>query len=61
MDVGVLGDLNWLALGDQGVRPVKISKYCVAVAVLHPWMPANPWHPAMRAFFDGRGPLYEAA
>ncbi|TDB96740.1 polyphosphate polymerase domain-containing protein [Actinomadura sp. 7K534] len=48
-------------LRDQGVRPVKISKYCVAVALLHPWMPANPWHPAMRAFFDGRGPLYEAA
>ncbi|TDC61772.1 polyphosphate polymerase domain-containing protein [Actinomadura sp. GC306] len=48
-------------LHDHGVRPVKISKYCVAVAVLHPRMRANPWHPAMRAFFDGHRPLYGAA
>lgn len=48
-------------LRDHGIRPVKISKYCVAVAVLYPTMRADPWHPAMRAFFDGRGPLYGAA
>jgi hypothetical protein len=44
-------------LRDHVARAVKISKYCVAVALLHPRMRANPWHPAMRAFFDGRGPF----
>ena len=39
-------------LRDLGVRPAKMSKYCVAVAVLYPGMHANPWHAAMRACFD---------
>ncbi|QFG21937.1 polyphosphate polymerase domain-containing protein [Actinomadura sp. WMMB 499] len=51
-------------LRDQGVRPAKISKYCVAVAVLYPGVPANPWRPALRAYFgapDARHPLWEGA
>lgn len=44
-------------LRDYVARAVKISKYCAAVALLHPRMRANPWRPAMRAFFDGRGPF----
>lgn len=32
------------ALARMGVRPLSVSKYCVAVALLHPDLPANPWH-----------------
>ncbi|TDC74359.1 polyphosphate polymerase domain-containing protein [Actinomadura sp. 7K507] len=42
-------------LRELGVRPAKMSKYCVAVAVLYPEMHANPWHAAMRACFDRDG------
>lgn len=34
------------------VRPMKISKYCLAVAVLYPGTTANPWHRALRRCFD---------
>ncbi|OLT17507.1 hypothetical protein BJF79_48470 [Actinomadura sp. CNU-125] len=47
-------------LRDHGVRPVKISKYCAAVAVLYPGVAANPWRPAVRAYFgapDAREPF----
>ncbi|MFI6918981.1 polyphosphate polymerase domain-containing protein [Nonomuraea spiralis] len=33
-----------------GVRPVSVSKYCVAVAVLR-GVPANRWQPVMRGYF----------
>ncbi|XRQ11223.1 polyphosphate polymerase domain-containing protein [Actinomadura welshii] len=45
-------------LREYGLRPVKMSKYCVAVAVLYPGMHANPWHAAMRACFAEAGPLF---
>ncbi|MFV2179398.1 polyphosphate polymerase domain-containing protein [Actinomadura sp. LOL_016] len=51
-------------LRDQGVRPVRISKYCAAVAVLYPGVPANPWRPAIRAYFgapDVPHPLWDGA
>jgi hypothetical protein len=34
-----------------GVRPVGISKYCVAVALLNPDLRANPWHRTLRRYF----------
>ena len=45
-------------LRDLGVRPVSVSKYCVAVAALHPELPSNPWHQTLRRYF---GPLRAAA
>ncbi|MBE1533537.1 polyphosphate polymerase domain-containing protein [Actinomadura algeriensis] len=51
-------------LRDHGVRPAKISKYCVAVAVLYPGVPANPWRPALRTYFgapEARHPLWDGA
>ncbi|REE96389.1 polyphosphate polymerase domain-containing protein [Thermomonospora umbrina] len=38
------------------LRPLSISKYCVAIAVLHPEVRANPWHAALRTYFGGRRP-----
>lgn len=35
----------------MGARPVAVSKYCLAVAVLAPGMRANPWARAMRECF----------
>jgi hypothetical protein len=31
------------------VHPAKVSKYCVAVAALHPELPSNPWHQTLHA------------
>jgi VTC domain len=39
------------ALRALGVRPVGISKYCVAVALLNPGLRANPWHRTLRRYF----------
>lgn len=39
-----------------GIRPLSLSKYCLAVAVLYPGTPANPWHRALRRCF-GAYPL----
>jgi hypothetical protein len=33
-----------LALARMGVRPVRMSKYCIGVALLHPDMAANKWN-----------------
>ena len=41
-----------------GVRPASVSKYCVAVAALHPELPSNPWHQTLRRYFE---PLSTAA
>ena len=41
-------------LRDLGVRPVSVSKYCVAVAALHPELPSNPWHQTLRRYFEPR-------
>jgi hypothetical protein len=45
-------------LRELGVRPVSVSKYCVAVAALHPELPSNPWHQTLRRYF---APLQAAA
>lgn len=38
----------------HGVRPIRLSKYCLAVAVLDPCVRANPWHPVLRRWFGHR-------
>jgi hypothetical protein len=45
-------------LRELGIRPVSVSKYCVAVAALHPELPSNPWHQTLRRYFT---PLQAAA
>ncbi len=35
----------------MGLRPVRLSKYCLAVAVLYPNTTANPWHRPLRRCF----------
>ncbi|MGH3661588.1 MAG: polyphosphate polymerase domain-containing protein [Micromonosporaceae bacterium] len=35
----------------MGLRPAVVSKYCVAVAMLHPAMRSNPWRRAVRLCF----------
>ena len=43
-------------LRDLGVRPAKVSKYCVAVAALHPELPSNPWHQTLQRYFQPLAP-----
>jgi hypothetical protein len=45
-------------LRELGVRPASVSKYCVAVAALHPELPSNPWHQTLKRYFE---PLQAAA
>lgn len=48
-----------LRLRRLGVRPMSLSKYCLAVAALHPWLPAGQWRRVLRAGFGwepGRTP-----
>lgn len=33
------------------LRPLPMSKYCLAVALLHPGIRANPWHRTRRRYF----------
>ncbi|MGW0804811.1 polyphosphate polymerase domain-containing protein [Nonomuraea sp. NPDC002799] len=42
-------------LRGMGVRPVSVSKYCLAVAALHE-VPANRWQPVLRSYLLNRGP-----
>ena len=35
----------------MGVRPVRMSKYCLGVALLHPDIAANPWNRLLRSQF----------
>jgi hypothetical protein len=39
-------------LRSMGVRPVRISKYCLGVALLHPDLAANPWNRVLIRQFD---------
>lgn len=39
-------------LRSMGVRPVRISKYCLGVALLHPDTAANPWNRLLIRQFD---------
>jgi len=45
-------------LRELGVRPISVSKYCVAVAALHPELPSNPWHQTLKRYFT---PLQQVA
>ncbi|MEU8226297.1 polyphosphate polymerase domain-containing protein [Kribbella sp. NPDC048915] len=38
-------------LRDLRIRPIQVSKYCVAAALLNPSLPANPWHRTVHRFF----------
>lgn len=38
-------------LWSAGIRPVRISKYCTALAILHPELPANAWHRTIATHF----------
>jgi VTC domain len=38
-------------LWQQGVRPVRISKYCTALAAMRPELPANKWHRTLARHF----------
>jgi VTC domain len=56
------GDAD-IALRSLGLRPVEMSKYRVAVALLHPGIRRNPWHRTLLRYFadatqsaPGRGP-----
>ena len=37
-------------LWDHHCRPNRISKYCTALAVLHPELPSNKWHQTIKYF-----------
>jgi VTC domain-containing protein len=39
-------------LRSMGVRPARISKYCLGVALLHPDLAANPWNRLLISNFD---------
>lgn len=40
-------------LRELGIRPIQLSKYCVAAALLNAELPANPWHRTVRRFRPG--------
>lgn len=42
-------------LRSLGAHPIRLSKYCVATAILNPGVPANPWARVLREWF-GSGP-----
>jgi hypothetical protein len=52
---GPHGDAD-IALRGLGLRPIEMSKYCVAVALLHPGIRANPWHRTLQRYFAGATP-----
>lgn len=42
----------WDALLKQhGIRPHKVSKYCVAASLLYPELPSNPWKQTIKRYF----------
>jgi hypothetical protein len=45
------GSVADTALRQMGVRPIGISKYCIAVALLHRTLPANKWNRTLRTHF----------
>jgi VTC domain len=38
-------------MSSLGLRPVRLSKYCIGVALLHPDIAANPWSHLLRRHF----------
>lgn len=49
------GDAD-IALRSLGLRPIELSKYCVAVALLHPGLRRNPWHRTLQRYFADATP-----
>jgi hypothetical protein len=49
---GTRGSLADQSLHDMGIRPVKVSKYCIGIAMLHPQVASNPWHRTLRRYFE---------
>jgi len=51
------------ALRQLGLRPVKVSKYCAAVALLRPDLPSAPWRRIVQTYFTTttEHPVQEAA
>ena len=47
---GPNGDAD-IPLRSLGLRPVQMSKYCIAVALLHPEIRCNPWHRTLQRYF----------
>lgn len=47
------GEVDRLLWG-RGFRPVRLSKYAVGMAALHPELPANRWHRVLRDHFGSR-------
>jgi hypothetical protein len=47
---GPIGEAD-VALRSLGLRPIELSKYCLAVALLHPGIRANPWHRTLQRYF----------
>jgi hypothetical protein len=45
------GSVADMALRDMGVRSISISKYCVAIALLHRTLAANRWNKTLRNHF----------
>ena len=45
------GSLADAALREMGVRPIGISKYCIAVALLNRTLAANKWNRTLRTHF----------
>ena len=45
------GSVADAALREMGVRPISISKYCIAVALLDRTVAANKWHRTLRTHF----------
>lgn len=39
-------------LKQHGVRPHKVSKYCVAASLLYPELPSNPWKQTIKRYFE---------
>lgn len=38
------------ALWQVGIRPIRLSKYALGVATMHPGLPANRWHRALTRY-----------
>jgi Domain of unknown function (DUF4956)/VTC domain len=49
------------ALRSLGLRPVEVSKYCVAVALLYPGIRRNPWHRTLQRYFADATPARRPA
>lgn len=45
--VGIWDEL----LKQAGIRPHKVSKYCVGASLLYPELPSNPWSRTIRRYF----------